>query len=80
MHTNAHHEGEETEIRSIEAVTLDEEKCFDLSSFPSLTMVRVEGESLWELAKRYHSSVEAIEAFQTETDRESGMLLIPKSV
>ncbi len=73
-------EGEETEIRSIEAVTLDEEKCFDLSSFPSLTMVRVEGESLWELAKRYHSSVEAIEAFQTETERESGMLLIPKSV
>ena len=73
-------EGEKTEIRSIEAVSLDETQSFDLSSFPSLTMVRVEGESLWELAKRYHSSVEAIEAFQTEADQMSGMLLIPKSV
>ena len=61
-------------------MSLDETQSFDLSSFPSLTMVRVEGESLWELAKRYHSSVEAIEAFQTEADQMSGMLLIPKSV
>ena len=68
-----------TEIVSISAVSLDEEQVFDSGSFPTLTMVRQEGESLWELAKRYHSSVEAIEAFAA-ADTSSGMLLIPKSM
>ena len=70
----------ETEISSISAVTLDEEQAFDLSRFPSLTMVRREGESLWEIAKRYHSSVEAIEALDGGEQESRGMLLVPKSV
>ncbi|MCR5576767.1 MAG: DUF3794 domain-containing protein [Oscillospiraceae bacterium] len=67
------------EIVSISTVTLDEEQAFDSGSLPTLTMVRREGESLWELAKRYHSSVEAIEACAA-ADAPGGMLLIPKSV
>ena len=68
-----------SEIAGISAVTLDEEQAYDSGGFPSLTMVRQEGESLWELAKRYHSSVEAIEAFAVP-EAGGGMLLIPKSV
>ena len=70
----------ETEISSISSVTLDEEQAFDLSRFPSLTMVRREDESLWELAKQYHSSVEAIEALAGGDAESRGMLPIPKSV
>lgn len=68
-----------SEIVSIQSVMLDEEQAFDSGSFPTLTMVRREGESLWELAKRYHSSVEAIEAF-TLPDAQEAMLLIPKAL
>lgn len=61
------------------AVRLDEEACCDTAAWPSLTLVRPEGESLWELAKRYHSTVEAIEAWSGgESDGE--LLLIPKCV
>ena len=70
----------ESEISSITAVTLDEERAFDLSRFPTLTMVRQEGESLWEIAKRFHSSVEAIEAYAGEKTANGEMLLVPKSV
>ena len=70
----------DNEIGSISGVTLDEEQSFDLSRFPSLTMVRREGESLWEIAKRYHSSVEAIEAYAGGETENEGMLLVPKSV
>ena len=70
----------DNEISSISGVALDEEQSFDLSRFPSLTMVRREGESLWEIAKRYHSSVEAIEAYAGGETENEGMLLVPKSV
>ena len=70
----------ENEIGSMSGVVLDEEQTFDLSRFPSLTMVRREGESLWEIAKRYHSSVEAIEAYAGGETENEGMLLVPKSV
>ena len=70
----------ESEISCITAVTLDEERAFDLSRFPTLTMVRQEGESLWEIAKRFHSSVEAIEAYAGEKTANGEMLLVPKSV
>lgn len=68
-----------SEIVSIQSLTLDEEQAFDSGSFPTLTMVRREGESLWELAKRYHSSVEAIEACALP-NAGGGMLLIPKAL
>lgn len=67
------------EIVCIDAVTLDEEQAFDRSRFPTLTLVRTQGESLWELAKRCHSSVEAIESCLSETP-DGGMLLVPKSI
>ena len=69
------------ELNRVSSVTLDEEAPFDLSLFPTVSLVRVENESLWELAKLYHSSTEAIDRMNelenTETDR---LLLIPKEL
>ena len=64
----------ESRISSVTGVTLDEEKAWDLSQLPALSLVRREGESLWELAKEYRSSVEAISAYNSEDDK---LLLIP---
>ena len=70
----------EREITAVSGVTLEEERPFDLSAFPAVTMVRVENESVWELAKGYHSSVEAIER-ENDTENAAGkMLLIPRFV
>ena len=70
----------EREIPAVSGVTLEEERPYDLASFPAVTMVRAENESVWELAKAYHSSVEAIER-ENETESTAGkMLLIPRSV
>ena len=69
------------EIHRVEAVTLDDENPFELSALPAVTLVRAEGETLWELAKRYHSSEERIKASNPPEDAESGgLVLIPKSV
>ena len=69
------------EIRKVGAVSLDEEAAFDLSAYPTVTLVRVERESLWELAKTYHSSVEQIRAMnQLEEDLSGRLLLIPKAL
>ena len=69
------------EIRRVEAVTLDDENPFDLTALPAVTLVRVEGETLWELAKLYHSSEESIKALNPPEDAEKrGLVLIPKSV
>ena len=62
-------EGQEikqTQIRRITALNLDEERAYDLSAYPSLTAVWAETESIWELAKYYHSSPEAILALNEE--------------
>ncbi len=71
-------------IRELSRVTemeLDEEKEYDLSKFPSLFMVRQDGESLWELAKYYHSSVESIENYNFSSESEhQGLLLIPREI
>lgn len=67
------------ELNRLCAVVMDEDSPFSPDAFATLTLVRDEGESLWELAKRYHSSVDAI---QRENEQESGekgdFLLIPK--
>lgn len=71
----------QTEINAIEALTLDRDNAYDQSAFPSLTLVRVQGESLWELAKRHHSSVEAIEALADQLpEKQNAMILIPRSI
>lgn len=69
------------EISRVERVTLDEDAAFDPSEFPAVTLVRVEGESLWELAKAYHSSVERIQAANPDFDPEQNrLMLIPKAL
>ena len=62
-------------------IELDEENGFDLSQYPAVTLVRAGDETMWELAKEYHSSVEKISAAnQTEDAGSAGLLLIPKCV
>lgn len=70
-----------TVIDRISAVILDEELPIDTSELPALSLVRCTGESLWELAKEYHSTVEKICTLNdTEQDIKGRMLLIPKSI
>ena len=66
---------------ALAAVTEVEE---DLSAWetlppsPSITLVRVEpGADMWALARKYHSTTEAIAAANAGKDR--GLLLIPKA-
>lgn len=69
------------ELRKVGAVSLDEEASYDLSGYPTATLVKVERESLWELAKTYHSSVEQIRAMNELEEEISGrLLLIPKTL
>ena len=69
------------EISRVESVTLDEESPFDLAALPAVTLVRVENETLWELAKLYHSSEERIKASNPPEDAESRrLMLIPRTV
>jgi LysM repeat protein len=69
------------EIKQVSSVKLDEEGCFELSRYPSVTLVKAENESLWELAKTYHSSIEQIKAYnELEESIEGKLLLIPKAV
>lgn len=73
--------GQSREIQRLSAVELDEEHPFRETDFPTLTLVRNEGEGLWALAKAYHSSVEAIEKENDGEAMEYGrLLLIPKCV
>lgn len=68
------------EVSRVESMELDEEKPFDLSAFPSVTLVRAEEETVWELAKKYHSCPEKITAVNCfEADVRGCMLMIPKS-
>ena len=69
------------DIRRVESVTLDDAAPYDVGQFPAVTLVRVENESLWELAKTYHSSIECIKASNVLDDAPpEKLLLIPKSV
>ena len=66
-------------VQALNAVEADEEHPYDLSTLPSVTLVRVEGESLWELARRYHSSTDAIAALNDTEEIAGRMLLIPRT-
>lgn len=69
----------EMEIQNAVAITLSEEEPYDLTLFPSITAVRTDTESIWDLAKEYHSSCEKIKALnQIEEPIQGKMLLIPK--
>lgn len=69
------------EVAVVDSMELDEETKLDLMDFPALTLVRAEGESVWELAKKYRSSPERIAAAnQLENGVRGQLLMIPKSV
>ncbi len=69
------------ELKKVGAVELDEENAFDTDKYPTVTLVRAEKESLWELAKTYHSSIEQIIAMNELGEDISGrLLLIPKAL
>lgn len=65
--------------RTVAAVTLREEEPYNTAQFPTVTLVRTGTEPLWELARRYHSSVEAIRSMREALGEEDGgVLLIPR--
>lgn len=69
------------ELVRVVSVELDEEAAYDLGQLPTVTLVRVGEESLWELAKSYHSSVERIQAANDLSEGLAGrLLLIPKEI
>lgn len=71
---------EKAAVTAVGGVKLDEEKAYVQGSLPTLTLVRREGESLWSLAKRYHSSEEIIRELNEDAETTDRMLLIPKCV
>ena len=71
-------ESKKESISGIRGVVLNEENPYVQGSLPTLTLVRREGESLWNLAKRYHSSEERIREMNEDADTSVRMLLIPK--
>lgn len=68
----------EQELSLLDAVTLaDEAETY--RDLPSVSLVRVGNESLWDLAKTYHSSIEGIERLNSIEGGLSGrVLLIPR--
>lgn len=72
---------EQREICCVDELELQDDKAYDISRFPGLCMVRRDNESIWELAKRYHSSVESIELMNPDGENaDLGLLLIPKEI
>ena len=66
------------EISMVDGIMLDEEKLYCQDALPTLTLVRAEGETLWTLAKRYHSSEELILEMNANPEDTARMLMIPK--
>ena len=65
--------------RAVETLILDESAPLDLASFPDLTVVRPNGESLWQLARCYHSSPEAIQRLNDSLELSGEtMMFIPR--
>lgn len=67
-------------ISAVSGVVLNEDGAYVQGSLPTLTLVRREGESLWALAKRYHSSEERIRELNEDAETTTRMLLIPKCI
>lgn len=66
-----------TTISCVREVREDEEAWQKGKRTPSMTLIRVpENADLWMLARRYHSTVEAIE--RANEGRKEGLLLVPK--
>ena len=71
---------ETAEITSVEAVVLDQEQSYVQAALPTLTLVRPDGESLWSLAKKYHSSEEKIRQLNENAESAEGILMIPRCI
>lgn len=69
-----------TEFMSVNSVVADEENTYDFAAFPTLMLVKAEKESIWELAKEYHSCTERIASMNDTEDIQGKILLIPKSI
>ena len=67
------------ELEELERVELDEEKPYEKNTFAGVYLVRAENETLWELAKKYHSSVEKIRELNDTEDYQGKMLIIAKT-
>lgn len=69
------------EFTRVQSIKLEEEKVIELDKYPTVTLVKCTEESLWDLAKKYHSSVEKIKASNEDCEEIYGkMLLIPKTI
>lgn len=67
------------ELVRMTGVELDEEHPYLAADFPTITLVRNDGEGLWQMAKQYRSSIEAIErANETDSSEIGRLILIPK--
>ena len=67
------------EDRCVTGVSLQEDTPYHVGEFPTVTLIRADPAQIWELAKRYHSSVEAIEAANENlTSGTAKLLLIPR--
>lgn len=71
---------ERAELQFVDGVVLDEERAYLQESLPTLTLVRRGDQSLWSLAKKYHSSEEKIRELNEEAETTTRMLLIPKCI
>ena len=67
-------------INAVTGVVMNEDSAYVQGSLPTLTLVRREGENLWSLAKRYHSSEEKIRELNEDAETTERMLLIPKCI
>lgn len=70
-----------TEFQAVCGVQLAEDAPYDVEGYPTITLVRCGEETLWELAKQYHSSVDAILGMNDPGEEGKGrLLMIPKQV
>ena len=67
------------ELCAISSILLDTDNAYSLTGLPALTLTRQKNESVWELAKRYHTSVAAIEEMSGKYELPPHILLIPRS-
>ena len=69
------------ELTRVQSIKLEEEKIIELEKYPTVTLVRCTEETLWDLAKKYHSSVEKIRASNEDCEDIYGkMILVPKTI
>lgn len=71
--------GSAAEFSTVSSVNVSEDEVYNFSAFPTVTLVRGGKAPLWELAKKYHSSVERIAAVNGDI-ADGRVIMIPKSL